>query len=54
MYGVIPAMSGKISAAGDYRLGLFYASFLFLPGALIALTLPELKDFEATPHQPET
>lgn len=45
---------GKAGAIGDYRLGLLYASFLFLPGALIALTLPELKDFEATPHQPET
>ena len=51
---VIFGVMGKTSGVGDYRLGLFYASFLFLPGALIALTLPELKNFDATPHQPET
>ena len=54
VFGVLPAMTGKASGVGDYRLALFYASFLFLPGALVALTLPELRDTQAIPHQPET
>lgn len=54
VFGVLPAMTDKASGVGDYRLGLFYASFLFIPGALIALTLPELRDRDAVPHQPET
>jgi predicted MFS family arabinose efflux permease len=33
---------GTYSKAGDHRLALFYASFLFLPAAAFALLLPEL------------
>jgi MFS family permease len=33
---------GAFSQAGDYRLALYYASFLFLPAAAFALMLPEL------------
>lgn len=33
---------GTFSQAGDYRLALFYAGFLFLPAAFFALFLPEL------------
>jgi len=32
---------GLFTKVGDYRLALFYASFLFLPAAAIALLLPE-------------
>jgi MFS family permease len=35
---------GLFSQVGDYRLALFYAGFLFLPAALIALRLPEPND----------
>ena len=41
VFGVLPAIRGT-GAVGDYRMALFYASFLFLPGALIALTMPKL------------
>lgn len=43
VFGVLPAITGG-SAVGDYRLALYYASFLFIPGCLIALTMPPLKD----------
>jgi MFS family permease len=33
---------GTYSKAGDHRLALFYAAFLFLPAAAFALLLPEL------------
>ena len=32
---------GLLSNVGDYRSALFYASFLFLPAAVVALFLPE-------------
>jgi MFS family permease len=35
---------GLFSKVGDYRLGLLYAGFLFLPAALAALFLPEPPD----------
>jgi MFS family permease len=35
---------GLFSSVGDYRLALFYAGFLFLPAAGIALLLPETDD----------
>src|SRR5439155_13982406 len=35
---------GLLSNVGDHRAALFYASFLFLPAALIALFLPETRD----------
>jgi MFS family permease len=40
---------GLVSKVGDYRLALFYAGFLFLPAAGIALMLPEPPD-EKTPE----
>lgn len=43
VFGVLPAITGG-SAVGDYRLALYYASFLFIPGCLIALTMPPLKE----------
>ncbi len=33
---------GTFGQAGDYRLALYYSSFLFLPAAAFALLLPEL------------
>jgi MFS family permease len=33
---------GKYSQAGDYRLALLYAGFLFVPAAAFAMLLPEL------------
>jgi MFS family permease len=33
---------GTFSQAGDYRLALYYSSFLFIPAAAFALLLPEL------------
>jgi hypothetical protein len=39
---------GSYSHAGDHRLALFYASFLFLPAAASALLLPELSDVSST------
>jgi MFS family permease len=33
---------GTFSKAGDYRMALYYASFLFIPAAVFALLLPEL------------
>ena len=35
---------GLYSTAGDYRITLFYAGFLFLPAAVISLFLPRLRD----------
>lgn len=35
---------GLFSHVGDYRLALLYASFLFVPAAVIAWLLPELRD----------
>jgi MFS family permease len=35
---------GLFSKVGDYRLALLFASFLFVPAALMALVLPELPD----------
>ena len=35
---------GLLSNVGDYRAALFYASFLFLPAAVIALFLPDARD----------
>ncbi len=52
-FGVLPNMEGG-HAVGDYRLALYYASFLFIPGAIIALTMPELTSEEKTPSMPET
>ncbi|HEV3341936.1 MAG TPA: MFS transporter [Pirellulales bacterium] len=42
---------GLFSQVGDYRLALFYASFLFLPAAGIACLLPEPPD-EVSPASP--
>jgi MFS family permease len=39
---------GTFSKAGDYRLALFYSSFLFLPAAAFALLLPELPRVSGT------
>jgi hypothetical protein len=33
---------GTFGQAGDYRMALYYSSFLFLPAAAFALMLPEL------------
>jgi MFS family permease len=35
---------GLLSNVGDHRAALFYASFLFLPAALIAFRLPHVRD----------
>ena len=35
---------GLFSTVGDYRKALFYAGFLFLPAAIIALFLPHGRD----------
>lgn len=45
VFGVLPAIKGT-AAIGDYREALMYASFLFIPGCLIALSMPTLT------HQP--
>ena len=37
---------GLFTEVGDYRLALYYASFLFLPATVVALFLPE------PPHEP--
>jgi MFS family permease len=42
---------GLFSNVGDYRLSLLYAAFLFLPAALVALRLPELRDTEGDQAQ---
>jgi MFS family permease len=39
---------GLFSKVGDHRAALFYASFLFLPAALIALRLPRTNDGKAS------
>jgi hypothetical protein len=39
---------GTFSQAGDYRMSLFYSSFLFLPAAAFALLLPELPQMRGT------
>jgi hypothetical protein len=33
---------GTYGQSGDYRMALYYTSFLFLPAAMFALLLPEL------------
>jgi MFS family permease len=43
---------GSFSQAGDYRLALCYASFLFLPAAAFALLLPELPRRPAPVEEP--
>ena len=43
---------GLFSKVGDYRLTLFYAGFLFLPAALIALFLPELPEIAQPVGEP--
>jgi MFS family permease len=44
---------GFFSKVGDHRLALFYAAFLFLPAAGIALALPEPPDESPEPPVPE-
>lgn len=39
---------GTFGKAGDYRLALYYSSFLFLPAAVFALLLPELPRVRGT------
>ena len=39
--GLGTVLFGLFTKVGDYRLALFYAGFLFLPAAAIALLLPE-------------
>jgi MFS family permease len=39
---------GLFSQVGDYRLTLFYAGFLFLPAAAVALFLPDLQQHTQT------
>jgi MFS family permease len=43
---------GLFAAVGDYRLTLLYAGLLFLPAALVALLLPELRDKPQPVGQP--
>jgi MFS family permease len=38
----------RFSQAGDYRLALYYAAFLFIPAAIFALLLPELPQTRGT------
>jgi hypothetical protein len=55
--GRIAAAAGTVffglfqKGAGDYRLTLLYASFLFLPAGIVALFLPELAK-PGSPRQP--
>jgi hypothetical protein len=42
---------GLFSHLGDHRPALFYASFVFLPAAMVAMLLPEPPD-EQTPAAP--
>ncbi|MFL5340171.1 MAG: MFS transporter [Gemmataceae bacterium] len=49
--GVGTVIFGLFSQVGDYRLSLFYASFLFLPAAGVAWLLPEPPD-EQPPGAP--
>jgi len=44
---------GLFSKVGDHRLALFYAAFLFIPAAGIALALPEPPDELPEPPVPE-
>ena len=39
--GLGTVIFGLFSKVGDYRLALLYASFLFLPAAIIALMMPK-------------
>jgi MFS family permease len=39
---------GSFSQAGDYRMALYYSSFLFIPAAVFALMLPELPQVRGT------
>jgi len=43
---------GLFSQIGDFRHALLYASFLFWPAMLVALTLPEPPDEQAPTSQP--
>ena len=43
---------GLFSQVGDYRLTLLYAGILFLPAALIACFLPELRHGDDPLHEP--
>jgi MFS family permease len=45
--GVGTVFFGLVSGVGDYRMAIFYAGFLFLPAAGIALLLPETSDERA-------
>ncbi len=47
--GVGTVLFGFFSPPGDYRLALFWAAFLFLPAAAIALLLPEPPDEQPAP-----
>ena len=42
-FGVLPLINNT-TAVADYRIALYYASFLFIPGCFVALTMPESKD----------
>ncbi|WP_020468699.1 MFS transporter [Zavarzinella formosa] len=44
--GVGTVLFGLFTEVGDYRLALFYAGFLFIPAAAIALLMPEPPDEE--------
>lgn len=43
---------GLFSTVGDYRMTLFYASFLFVPAAIMAFFLPELSVNGDTDEEP--
>jgi MFS family permease len=44
---------GTFGQAGDYRLALYYSSFLFIPAAVFALMLPELPRVDAVAQPAE-
>jgi MFS family permease len=48
-FGVV--FFGLFQSVGDYRLTLLYAGLLFLPAAVIALLLPDLRDTPALARQ---
>jgi MFS family permease len=52
--GVGTVVFGLFSKVGDYRLALFWAGFLFLPAAVIALFMPELPHKNRGDPLPET
>jgi hypothetical protein len=43
---------GLFASVGDYRKTLLYAGLLFLPAAIFALFLPELRDRSEPVDQP--